>query len=134
MSTPPAQTMRSILVEHGDREVEGLGTVPIATGALIKDSGTPQEVDLVDTATGQAVGKEWQLKVLVADEKEPRQVATTQVMQFDLKPIYDERAELAKRVSYERLAEIVDKLDKIASGVNPEAVMKSIAEWAAKDI
>jgi hypothetical protein len=134
MSAPPAQTTRSLLVERAEREVEGLGSLPVANGAWILDSGPPQQVDLVDGNNGQVVGKEWQLKVLVADEEDPRQVPTAQVMQLDLQKIYDERTEFAKRLSYERLAEIVDKLDKLASGVNPEAILKRIQEWAAKEI
>ncbi len=48
--------------------------------------------------------------------------------------IYKERAEFAKRLSYERLAEIVDNLDKIATGVRPEKVIERVKEWAAKKI
>lgn len=134
MGAPPAQTTRSLLVERAEREVEGLGTLPVANGAWIMDSGPPQEVELVDGNNGQVVGKEWQLKVLVADEDDPRQVPTAQVMQLDLQKIYDERAEFAKQLSYERLAEIVDKLDKLASGVNPDPILKRIEEWAVKEI
>ena len=134
MSAPPQATTRSILIERGEREVEGVGSLPISTGEWIKDAGPPQQIDLVDSTTGQPVGKEWQLKVLVVGEEEPRQVATHQVMQLDLKPIFDERTEFAKRVSFERLAQIVEKLDKVATGVNPEAVIKSVQEWASKEL
>ncbi|TNF29507.1 MAG: hypothetical protein EP329_15530 [Deltaproteobacteria bacterium] len=134
MSAPPAQTTRSLLVEQGEREVDGLGVLPVAVGMWIKDSGAPQAVEMVEGGTGRVIGKEWQLKVLVTDEDEPRQVATSAVMQLDLEQIYKERAEFAKKLSYERLAEIVDKLDKIATGVRPEKVLERVNEWASKKL
>lgn len=133
MSAPPPQTTRSLLVVPGEREVPEMGKLPVANGLWIADSGPPQQIALVDQ-NGKEVGQEWQLKVLVADEEDPRQVATSQVMQLDLERIYKERTEFAKRLSYERLAEIVDKLDKLAGGVRPDKVIERVNEWAAKEL
>lgn len=133
MAAPPAATTRGLLVERGSLELPELGEIPVAEGYWIKDQGPPQEIDLIDSATGRSVGKEWQLKLILVDEEEPRQVPTYQVMRLDLSQIYAERTRHAKLVSVERLAEIVEKLDRIAARINAAPLLAKIQEWATKE-
>ena len=118
----------------GQREVEGIGKFPVARGVWIKDSGKPGEIDLTDPATGQSVGKDWQMLVVPEGETEPMQVPTAQVMMLDLKSIYDERIQLAKNISFERLANLAADIDRIAASINPPALMSEIDEWATKEL
>ncbi|PIE21003.1 MAG: hypothetical protein CSA66_00185, partial [Proteobacteria bacterium] len=96
MAQPPAATTRVVMVEAGEREVEGLGKIPIGQAVWIQDTGKPAQVALTDPS-GREVGRQWQQMVLPVGETEPIQVATKNVMSLDLKVIYDERAKAAKR-------------------------------------
>lgn len=133
MARPPEVLTRGLLVEKDEREVEGIGKFPVARGVWIKDSGKPGEVDLTDPTTGQSVGKDWQILVMTEGATEPMQVPTAQVMTLDLKPIYDERIALAKEITFERLTTLATEIDRIASSINPAALMTEIDAWATKE-
>ena len=132
---PSGSTIRTVMGETIEREVEGLGKVPAGKGVWIKDTGKPAKVKLVDPKNPAAFTEEWQMMVLpegAKDDDAAVQVPTHEVIQLDLANIYAEQAHATKLLRIDRFARLTQDAQRIASGLKWEPVEARLQEWASK--
>lgn len=132
---PSGSTVRTIMGQTIERDIEGLGKVPAGKGVWIKDTGRPAKVKLVDPNNPAASTEEWQMMVLpegAADDDAAVQVPTHQVIQLDLANIYAEQAHATKLLRIDRFARLTQDAQRVASSLKWAPVEARLQEWASK--
>ena len=122
---PPVERQTLLIVAEPDtRDVEGLGPVPLSKGTIVVQPGPPQPYQGKDEA-GNPVTR-FQQRVRVEGREEPVQIETTQLVQADLQPFYNNMAKASKRRVLERLAVISSRLYEQSKQLDAKPVREEI--------
>jgi hypothetical protein len=123
---PPSQQSMLLISEPDEREVEGVGKVPLSKGTIVIQPGPPQATEGKD-GSGNTV-TEYLQKVKVEGREEPVLIKTTQLVQLDLQPFYANVAKNSKKAVLGRLAVIANRLLEQSKALDPKAVRTKVEE------
>jgi hypothetical protein len=123
---PPSQQTMLLIAEPDEREVEGIGKVPLSKGTIVIQPGPPQPTEGKD-ASGANV-TEYLQKVKVEGREEPVLIKTTQLVQLDLQPFYANVAKVSKKAVLGRLAIIANRLFEQSRALDPKGVRAKVEE------
>lgn len=122
---PPADRQTLLLIAEPDsRNVEGVGAVPLSKGTIVIQPGPPQAYQDKDEA-GNPVTK-YQQKVRVEGREQPVQIETTQLVQANLQPFYNNMAKASMRKVLERIAVISSRLFEQAKQLDAKPIREEI--------
>lgn len=119
---PPEVTTRVLVVQTEERDVPGVGKIPVGKGLWVAKPGRP--VKTMVTGLDGKETEEWnQVDVVPVGATAPITVKTTQLVQVDLGQFFQEQALMQKLLAVTRMAKIASDLLPLVRSLDPKPVL-----------
>lgn len=122
---PPEVTTRVLVVQTEDRDVPGIGKIPVGKGLWVAKPGRPVKT-MVTGPDGKEVEEWTQVDVMPVGATTPITVKTTQLVQVDLGQFFQEQALMQKLLAVTRMAKIASDLLPLVRSIDPKPVLELV--------